>query len=1126
MRHKLIPVLLFLSASLELAAQTYEDQFTREYETIEFMSPTEWSFQKYMEHPISLYNGCPDVSINLFTLKDGEIELPITLRYNTSGIKVEEEASWVGLGWNLNVGGYISRVVVGGYDENDTVLTNHIDLFYNDSISPPFPYSQINYKKSMHTELADIYPIMRPSSDYWSRLSPDVFFYSLPGYSGRYCIDSRDNSVYHFLREHNISINHNSNNSYKATEKEIITPEGLKHRYAFLCNSTDYFTRDVISETYSLDKTLYPNGTEVTYSYSTSTYRKERDNHMFIGRSSTSSRQFFKNITDLITNTSIINVTEPILKQITTPNYKVEFKTSDRLDFPGEKLDTIKIVDKNSGTILKSFIFNYDYFKPIETVEQAQYNDHYRLKLLSVGEYDLNTRNIDNCHSFSYNETPLPSKTSSSKDYWGYPNSSSSIMAVSIPKLADLHWHRCKVDPDYMAMSNQQKIYSDRRHNHVYCQAGMLKRIVYPTGGCHEYNYESNSFVGTYIPSINENPPTDYPVISQYICDNNSGNSTSCSFTTSAARIFTINYRVSRGLGDWYKIKDVKMGVGYSTSSPTREFTTVRDNCVILASSNSSDGDYVGSFSLELPAGMHVFYVSLPDEVGDQSQAICDHSIIEATISYKDADPEELVPQVDTVSYGCGMRIKEILYFNKDGDNPVHKISYSYVDPLTGYSSGRLFDNPAFTKTYNAVYKFQADDPRVPAFNILTINDRQYELFDTNINDNPYGFASGVGYSYVTETISDSDGSKEYSFHNDDCYSGTHFSRISSVLNGKISGIKYKDDNGNILKEIKYGYSETLKDNFYSINYYNQIYKFPILIDEKQIIDSPGQYYPIGDYISFYPEMLVLNTTLLRAYDLTLSSEIVTRDGVTTTTRYTYDNETLLPKTKVTFMSDGTELETLYKYPKDIDVFPYDYLYEKHILTPVVEERHTHNGLVIHSKLTEIDSTGELERLSYGECQSASIQGITSSGFVSSTMYPHVTLECTRRDARQNPVCYRVNETEEIVYIWGYGYRYPVAEIKGTSYNEVHSALGCTPESLSGAVSPDFVKIESLRASLPDASITIYKYDLLGNITEIIDRRGHSTYYEYDCFGRLVKKQRANGSSIETIETFKYNTIN
>lgn len=70
----------------------------------------------YGNIPVNEYTGTPDISIPLYTLKSGQIELPITLSYHASGIKVAQEATWVGLGWNLLAGGCVTLNAVGNVD--------------------------------------------------------------------------------------------------------------------------------------------------------------------------------------------------------------------------------------------------------------------------------------------------------------------------------------------------------------------------------------------------------------------------------------------------------------------------------------------------------------------------------------------------------------------------------------------------------------------------------------------------------------------------------------------------------------------------------------------------------------------------------------------------------------------------------------------------------------------------------------------------------------------------------------------------------------------------------------------------------------------------------------------------
>ena len=44
-------------------------------------------------------------------------KIPISMTYHGSGVRPDQHPGWVGLGWNLNAGGCISRIVNGLPDE-------------------------------------------------------------------------------------------------------------------------------------------------------------------------------------------------------------------------------------------------------------------------------------------------------------------------------------------------------------------------------------------------------------------------------------------------------------------------------------------------------------------------------------------------------------------------------------------------------------------------------------------------------------------------------------------------------------------------------------------------------------------------------------------------------------------------------------------------------------------------------------------------------------------------------------------------------------------------------------------------------------------------------------------------
>ena len=76
-------------------------------------SPTATSLGKFGDIPVNYSTGIPNLGIPLFAINEGPLTLPISLSYNASGIKVGENAGWVGINWSLNTGGIITRTVLG-----------------------------------------------------------------------------------------------------------------------------------------------------------------------------------------------------------------------------------------------------------------------------------------------------------------------------------------------------------------------------------------------------------------------------------------------------------------------------------------------------------------------------------------------------------------------------------------------------------------------------------------------------------------------------------------------------------------------------------------------------------------------------------------------------------------------------------------------------------------------------------------------------------------------------------------------------------------------------------------------------------------------------------------------------
>ena len=75
------------------------------------------SLGQFTEYPVDINSGIAKVNVPLWMLEESDLTLPVSLNYHASGVKVDQIASCLGMGWTLNASGVISRVVKGLPDD-------------------------------------------------------------------------------------------------------------------------------------------------------------------------------------------------------------------------------------------------------------------------------------------------------------------------------------------------------------------------------------------------------------------------------------------------------------------------------------------------------------------------------------------------------------------------------------------------------------------------------------------------------------------------------------------------------------------------------------------------------------------------------------------------------------------------------------------------------------------------------------------------------------------------------------------------------------------------------------------------------------------------------------------------
>lgn len=427
-------------------------------------SPNAASLGKYGEIPVDKSTGVANISVPLLDLSEGGIDVSISLSYHAGGVRVQDESSWVGLGWALNAGGVITRTMRGlpdeytkGFLENAEKVpwANIIELGLESPGSAQVTESKLD-------EMA------KGFIDY----EPDAFYYNYGKGSGSFMFGNNKQPV-------NIPFDDVLIKPYFNNERlagfVLTTPDGIVYIFGDV-NTTGY-TETTTVQVQGPDQTPYISSwylqkivnpltqEEVTFIYTTYLYTNSINYSSSIMFESNGFGSYSNVTTNYPTQSSVTIPGARILSAIQFKNGSVNFVTSPAND-GGRKLDYFLF---NA----QKYEFTYDYFK----VNTSSTNrNELRLRLVSVKETNPDIAN-DKKFSFEYSPVNLPIKQSNSIDYWGFYNAKSNPVST-IP---------------HIIYANQVFGDADRNPDSTKSCAGTLTKINYPTGGYSKFIYGNNA---------------------------------------------------------------------------------------------------------------------------------------------------------------------------------------------------------------------------------------------------------------------------------------------------------------------------------------------------------------------------------------------------------------------------------------------------------------------------------------------------------------------------------------------------------------------------------------------------------------------------------------------------------
>lgn len=940
-------------------------------------SPDAAMLGRFGEIPIGYYTGTADISIPIYTIEDKEanFSLPVVLRYQSSGVKVEDQASIAGLGWSLEAEGSITQIVNGKEDTLDYLTTDD---------PPGYAALQNGMILGSYSKRPSIGTAMWPcgaSGPGDSLVSmndalsgdgqPDLYAFNFAGYSGKFYVNPVTHQPTIINQKDPITFIRTGVHTWKAITLDnnvfnfgILESAAPGQEPGYYVNGAGY--------TCKLSSVVLNDGKQITFGYSANSYEwfeyveNYHDTYAF-GLNPTN--EFGVNPDLQITYNNI-----QYLTNITANNAIINFNYVSRADLwhgTPARLNSIDILDPVTGRLTKTFRFYCDYFPYTDTAGSysgsattyplPQYDTlGKRLRLDSVKEFGYSSAG-DSIgkppYKFYYDSSNiLPLKTSFSQDYWGYYNGRNNLRHT--PDLTFMRDVGCTgYSYANIPLSLLTFVAGGNRAPDVTKMAtGILRQISYPTGGYTKFSYESNTFTNFMYPdqqkinaaanvgSIEDNNLSTDVTSTGHIIPN-----------SGSPLILHLNARIARGINTSVTFDQLQpsyiqlVQVGPGGSPITVVNTWQMFDTSPFEDSIANYGYYMWHTDIQLPYDSGYYYVltvSLPDALGPQASP-GNNAEVDCSYSYY------LLPNADrAVSYGGGLRIDTVQNYDENGNILGTKIlryinadstssgilmsPLAYIDnrPMTFVNSLGCFDNNCNAQTGSQNINFITDQSQIP--------------YSDAANGNP------IGYSRVEEINLAPDGTTNgkhvYYYHNAQSMTMIDNPDDPDLLNGSLTREEIWNAAADTLVTHTYHYADNYAAHGQLQPVFNGIKTIPDFYGAGPCAwpggligaSTPVAYANIiYVWVNYYP--IVSNWYLLQSET---SNYYYNGTGLSTTESYKYNMLGQMTE-KDSYNSKGEPVATQYIHPYDTTGNQALLMEETGLLDNVLEERDWVNGVLM-----------------------------------------------------------------------------------------------------------------------------------------------------------------------------------
>ena len=605
-------------------------------------SPNATSLGKYGDIPVGLYTGIPNISIPLYTIKVGNFTLPISLSYHSQGLKVEETAGWVGLGWSLNAGGAVTRTAHGLPDEKAA------GYWY-------YP----NWTDDTVAALGAGTGAFCGGSFY--DMQPDMFYYNFGSYSGKFVMDQTPTHNAHFIPFNDLQLTYQVNLPVNdgLSQFQITDDNGIIYIFGAIETTTDESSTTSIAASNSswyLTQIVTPAG-NINFTYATeATYATQFSEMDYLNTGPNENNQFNPGYSG---SYRILSFSSVILSSISFPTGTVTFsKTGNRKDFVTASAITGMAVTDLNNVLQHKFTFSESYFG-----DTSSTSDAVRLKLDSVSEISVTDTAQKKAYRFSYNNpSQVPSIKSLAQDFWGFYNGQTRNTSL-LPPLSPTIYGA------YIA--NQEAFSGVRTPSAAYAQTGILNTIQYPTGGTTQLIYEGNDY-GNGLPGWQ----------SEYATEEAQASATAIESSLVDIPSKTVDFSVNPAQG-------VSVSINGSYTGPT----PLENGPTLILNQINSDGSRTNIFSYYTVNSLFYEYPYLnPGNYELIASVDGTSENMTGTLTYYTVDSSIVIKTFPT----GGLRIRQIVNTDPASGQTNTKTYRYYSATDTTASSGTLISAPVY----------------------------------------------------------------------------------------------------------------------------------------------------------------------------------------------------------------------------------------------------------------------------------------------------------------------------------------------------------------------------------------------------------------------------------------------